>query len=746
MSTPEDVSLVDVARLLSELSLFTGLDPSAVAEIAAECRRVDLPAGAILFHQGDPGDSLYVIAQGRIGVRMQLPDGTSATLDTHGPGVSVGEMGLITGQPRVATVYAEEPSMLFQLSQSAFEQLAASHPSLVRQLSETSVPRIMRTQLADALTNLFGPLEQEALHELQASLEWLHLAPGEELFTAGSPNNGCYIVINGRLASTTTDDAGTPKLLNEIGRGECVGETALLTEEPHSTTVYAIRESNVVRLSRERFHHLIEQQPRALLQISRLIARRARSLAEGVRRRSEATTFTLIPAGPEAPLADLARRLADALAHFGPTLLLDAARVDAELSKHGAAQTTDHEPTSLALLGWLNQRVAAHRYVIFVADPTWSEWTRRCIRQADRLLIVGRAGSDPAPGPIEQALVAEPSHARSEIVLIQPDSAERPRGTAAWLDRRELFTHHHVRMGNPADLDRLARRLSGRAIGLVLGGGGARGYVHLGAIKALDEAGISIDMIAGTSMGALLGAGRAIGYSHEEMLTLAGQLSNRKKIVDITLPLVSFAATRNVTEIYRRVYGDTQIEDLWQPFCCVSSNISSATPHIHTRGALWEAIRASSSIPGLFAPFLHASGDILVDGGVMNNFPLDVMRDSMEAGTVIGVSASPSRDRSRTYNFGPSVSGWRILASRLGIGKRIRAPSLFGGIMRTIEINSVYNSRSPAFRRLADLIIQPPVEQFRILDFDSYRAIVDLGYEAAREQIAAWRTAATTNA
>ncbi|HMO56351.1 MAG TPA: cyclic nucleotide-binding and patatin-like phospholipase domain-containing protein [Roseiflexaceae bacterium] len=730
---------VDLVALLAGSALFAALDTTAHAEIAAECRPITLPAGALLFAQGDPGDSLYIIARGRMGVRMHLPDGTSTELDTHGPGVSVGEMGILTGQPRVADVYAQEASLLFQLTHAGFEHLAARHPELIQQLHRASAPRIMRTQLADALAGLFGPLEQQALHELQAALEWRSLAPGEVLFNAGEPGDSCYIVINGRLCAMLVDQLNEHKILNEIGRGECVGELALITGEPRTATVYAMRESSVVRLSNELFQHLISRHPYAMLQITRLIARRAQPAAEQTRRQTRAATFTLVAAHPDTAISGLAHQLADALSAFGPTLLLDAARLNAALNKPDAAQTTDDDPTSLALLGWLNQHMAAYQYVVFVADPTWSQWTRRCIRQADRILIVAQAGNDPTPGPIEQTLAEQTGYTRTELVLQHPADCIRPRGTMAWLAPRTVFTHHHLRLNHQADLARLVRRLTGRAFGLVLGGGGARGYVHVGAIRALHEANIPIDMIAGTSMGALIGAGYAIDYTWEELSRMAQRLSHRKQLLDLTLPFVSFAATAKVTRLYQQLFTDLQIEDLWSPFCCISSNLSNATPQLHRHGPLWAAIRASSAIPGIFAPIQHENGDILIDGGVMNNFPLDVMRDVCEAGTVIGVSAAPAHDKSRKYHFGPSVSGWRVLAGRLGLARKIRAPSLFGSVMRATEINSVYTSRSPAFRRLADLIIQPPVEQFRVLDFDAHAAIIEVGYQAARDQLAAWQ-------
>jgi predicted acylesterase/phospholipase RssA/CRP-like cAMP-binding protein len=718
---------------------FAQLDADAQAAMVAECRPVTLASGEKLFTQGDPGDSLYVLHKGRLGVRMHLPTGGYTELDELYAGVTVGEMALITGQPRVATVFALEASELVQFSRAGFDRLAASHPEVVKSITEAIIPRLLRTQLADALTNLFGPFEKSALHELQAAVEWRHVAPGTLLFQQGDLGDGLYIVINGRLRAVTSTPDGSERVLGEVGRGECVGEIALLTGEPRMATVYAVRESDVVRLSHELFARLLERYPQAMLQIARLVARRAQQPVRKPSTPNAVTNIVLLPAGPDVPLTAFAQRLEAALSSYDSAIYLDAQRFDNAIGKDGAAQTPEHDPANLALLGWFSQHATRYRYSIYLADYSWTEWTRRCLHQADRLLIVGQAGADPTPGPMEQALADVSVKARPELVLLHPDDAERPTNTLAWLTPRDVFTHHHLRLGNRSDIGRLVRRLTGRAVGLVLGGGGARGHVHSGVIRALHEAGIEVDMIAGTSMGAVVGGAYAVGNSWQQLVQIAADFSSRKKLVDLTLPLVSFAAGKKVTRFYQHLYGDLQIEDLWQPFFCMSSNLTRAEPLCHQRGSLWAAVRASSAIPGIFAPVLHENGDVLVDGGVMNNFPLDIMREQYEAGVVIGVSAAPTQDKSRNYSFGSSVSGWRVLLGRLGLAKKVRVPALLGSMMRTIELNSVYVSRSPTFRSLADVIIQPPVEQFRVLDFDAHAAIIEAGYQAAREQIAAWQ-------
>jgi predicted acylesterase/phospholipase RssA/CRP-like cAMP-binding protein len=728
---------IPLVALVATHDLFRSLDLATLADLEAELSLVRLAPGATLFRQGDAGDGMYVLVEGCLSIRFHPVDGVEIAVDEMRPLASVGEMALLTGQPRSATAIAAEASVLVRLGRAGFDRLAARHPHAMRDFAQTLLPRLHRTQLASALAGLFGPIEGAALRELQALLEWRHLPAGTTLFRQGEPGDELAIVVNGRLRIVVERPERAPQTVGEVSRGECVGEFALLTGQPRSATVHAVRDSDVVLLSQALFERLLAQYPRAMLQIARAVIAHAPSPARGD---SSATTitFALIPAGPTAPLADVARRLVDALSAFGPTLHLSGERLDALFGRHDAAQTDVDDLQDVALKSWLTEQEAIYRYLVYEADRTWSPWTRRCLRQADRTLIVGRAGADSAPGEVERGARAAGGHARAELVLVHPDDCPRPAGTAAWLDQRDLHTHHHVRLGVAADYGRLARRMTGRAIGLVLSGGGSRGLAHIGVIRALEEAGLAADMIGGTSMGALIGAGYAIDRGYAEQIQLAEAFSRRSKVFDFTLPLTSFFAARKLTGVFRELFEDIRIEDLWRPFFAVSSNLTRAEPVIHDRGLLWACVRASTAIPGVFAPVLR-DGDVVVDGGVMNNFPIDIMREAYEAGTVIGVNVSPPTEKLKDYRFGDSVSGWQVLWSRVSpFGGRVRAPSLLASLIRATEINGAYKVRSPAFQRLADLVIQPPVVQFHPLDFDAYQALIAAGYDEGRAAIAAW--------
>jgi predicted acylesterase/phospholipase RssA len=217
------------------------------------------------------------------------------------------------------------------------------------------------------------------------------------------------------------------------------------------------------------------------------------------------------------------------------------------------------------------------------------------------------------------------------------------------------------------------------------------------------------------------------------------QTAGRRHLLDMTLPVAAFFAGRKVSDLLKRDYEDLHFEDLWQPYFCISTNLTRAEMVVHEEGWLWRAVRASIAIPGIYPPMLASNGDVLVDGGLMNNMPIDLMRARPDVGTVIGVNCSPIQGDTRAYRFGSSVSGWRAVTGRLARRRTaIDAPNLMSTIMRSTEVRSTAVARSDAFRSHADLIIEPDVKMYGRLDFARCDAAIDAGYRAASTSLDAW--------
>jgi NTE family protein/lysophospholipid hydrolase len=570
---------------------------------------------------------------------------------------------------------------------------------------------------------LFQNLDEATRDAIAREVSWVQVPGGELLFRCGDAGDALFVVITGRLQAIIEVPGGPPEIVGEISQGEVVGEMALLTGESRSLTVRAIRDTTLVRFSQQAFERVAEQNPKAMLAVTRRIILRLQQRNRGVRPPVRVATVAVLTAGGGDLHRRVADRLATALRQAGPTQVLTGATVDE------ATRGLDH----LAASRWLDEQERQFAFTLYVADDSTSAWTARCVRQADRALVVAD-GDHP---PDHDRLVAW-SHQMSlrdglppvELVLLH-GSSSTPRGTSAWLAATAAESHHHVCLGVVADIERVARFLTGRAVGLVLGGGGARGFAHIGVIRAFKEAGVPIDAVGGTSMGAIIAGQCAMGIEPEAMLTLNRHhwiVNNPLK--DKTLPIVALLACHRLDAMVATMFGTVDIADLWRRYFCVSADLTNAELRVHRAGPLARATRASMSLPGIAIP-VHDNGSLLIDGGVLNNLPADIMK-TVGGGPVVAVNVSPEKDLAVSGPYPEAVSGWSLLLNR----GRVKVPGILSIIMRTTMLAST-RERNHVNHDI-DLLVNPGVEAFGMFDWDKLDAIAQCGYDCARVSLAGW--------
>ncbi len=599
--------------------------------------------------------------------------------------------------------------------------------------------RRRRLELVVHLLQIFKGLDSEVLEELVPEVEWVSLRSGETLFRQGEAAEAVFFVINGRLRVVAEESSG-PRVLNEVGPGESLGEMALLTDDVRSATVYAVRDAQLARLDEPTFRQFVEKHPAAMKRIAEFVVRRLRLQSSSKSApRARLATVAVVPASPGASVTAFAEGLTSALAQHGPATRLNRWRADEALGRPGAAELPEEDPDAMRLVQWLNEREAAYRYVVYEADPSWSGWSERAIRQADHVLVVADAHADAALGANELRMREYGRRGRApeqSLVLLWKKGSPGPSDSARWLEPRDYPRHHHVRGSEPADLVRLARVLTGSSVGLVLGGGGARGFAHIGVLRAFQELEIPVDLVGGTSIGAILAALVAMGRDPAEILD---QVRDQfESVFDPTLPIVSLLAGRRIATRLAEAFGGAAIEDLAIPFFCVSTNLTQATEVVHRRGLLVKAVRASISLPGILPPVV-SGGDLLVDGGMTNNLPIDVMHDAVVGGRVVAVDVSPEVDLHAGDEGGYEVSGWRLLRQRLSpFTQAPPPPYILNVLTRSSLVASIIAEREKQARAAASLYLKIPAEDVKLLAFDAIEEIADRGYEATRDAVASW--------
>lgn len=708
---------------------FGALEADAADALAAAMRPVRLAAGETLFRTGSAEPALYLLLAGQVHVVERLADGDETLLRTLEPGEAVDELQVLAGGRGTVEVRAATEVELARVADADRDALARRFPQLQRVWE-----RIQRQQLLCRLHAVFGVMDRALLDDLARMVEWVHRRRGELLFEQNDTGGALYLVISGRLR-TVRIEKGAARVLGEAARGEIVGELSFFGCEPRGERVEAVRDSVLVGLENAEFEQLVARRPQTLRHVTRLVVDRVNR--QGVEGPARVTNVAVVAASPGAPVAAFCDRLAAALAEHGPTLRLSAAEVERRMAEAGIAQAWGDAPDAARLLAWLEAREVDHRFVLYQADEGASAWTRRCIRQADRVLLVARADEDPGPGPVEQALARlqdRTTDAHEMLVIVHPDGSRRPSGTRRWLQARQVQEHVHLRWDGAADFARLGRMLAGRAVGVVLGGGGARGFAHIGVLRALAEAGVPIDYIGGTSMGAGVAAQYALGIAPDDLLEW-----NRRIYLEwrpqkqITLPLVSLVDNRLAGVCGERVYGDTEIEDLWTPYFAITSNLTTAEMMVHRTGLLRKYVLASASIP-VFAPPVLEGNHLLVDGALLNNLPVDVMREQ-GVGVVVASEVSLEEDASFTADAVPSA--WDVLRGRFRFGAATRPfPGIMEMAMRSSLLHSSWREKEALAK--ADFCLRPPIEPFALMAFEQMEEISKVGYAYAREAVAAW--------
>ncbi|WP_439814300.1 patatin-like phospholipase family protein [Zavarzinia sp. CC-PAN008] len=558
-----------------------------------------------------------------------------------------------------------------------------------------------RISLAGALGQvpLFAGLEPGALDLLAEQGEWFSLPGGRTLFEEGQDGTDMYVILSGMLSISVGDGRGGERQVARIRAPATVGEMALLTGHKRSASVRTLRDSALFRVERSVYQAIAQRFPAALTSFAGVLvdrleaANRGRAAADDRPR-----TLAMVPMTPGAEAQMVSEGVAAALgASGGWVRVLDSSFADRSE-------------------GWFHDVEHGADHVLYVADPEPSAWTRFTLRQADRVILLAEAGQQPTFVPDLNLVQSN----NADLVTVRRGAMVGRAPEMAGVDFR-----CSVRLGVEQDYARLARVLAGRSVGLVLSGGGARGFAHIGVVRALHEAGVPIDRVGGTSMGAIIAAGLAMGWNHEDLVRrIHAAFVARSPLNDWTLPLIALVRGRRVTRLLREHFGDMRIEDLALPFFCVAANLTSGRVAVHRTGALWRALRSTIAIPGLLPPLIE-EGELLVDGAVMNNLPTDIMA-AQRRGPTIGVDVARDSALHSLVHDLEEESIWKLAF-------RKRAPGIVAILMRSATVSS--DAQAKLCRTQADVLFEPELSDVDLRDWKAFDRVVETGYRHAMARL-----------
>lgn len=704
-----------------------------IESLGSNARSVLLADGDVLVEQGDAADNVYFIQSGTVTASKSTSQG-EVVVGTVDAGQVIGEVTVVAGGLRTATLRASGPVEVLEIERSEFEAWLNGNPEMADSVSDQARERVDRTNVATMVAELMGSSDQALVQQVVDRVEWRRLEAGEVLFRQGDLADAAYFVVGGRLMVLAATSDGSDELIAELGRGEVVGELGLLDRAPRSATVRAVRDTTLAAFSTTMFEELVATSPQMMLNVTRGILTRLRKPAQ--RKFDRAASLTIaVTADIDADA--MVSAIVDEIARFGTAKHLSSDRVDRTLNRTAISQVATDNVGVPRLAEFMHEADVGNDHVVLQTDREMTAWTRRALRQADRVVVV----CSPNPDAAERALISEifatlgdASHVATMLAVLHPATADRPRRTAALVGAWRVDDVVHLRSGSSADIGRLARLASGHGYGLVLSGGGGRGLAHLGVLRALHEQGIPVDEVAGCSMGSVIAAGVALGEAGESLMELVERQCRR--LLDYTLPVVSLVKGGRITRNIEDTFGSFDIEDLWLPFYCVSTNLTTSHLEVHRRGSTALALRASIAIPGVLPPVPHA-GHLLVDGGVLNNLPFEVMRDNSTVETIIAVDVAPDQGPRARADFGMSVSGFQALGASLRPSKSIY-PSLTSVLLRSMLTGAVRNQKASMIDGSIDLLLALHLPGIGLLDFEHCREVADAGYAAAKPAIDDW--------
>lgn len=579
----------------------------------------------------------------------------------------------------------------------------------------------MVKDLFDIIRNipLFTDINDESLRTYLPLFQLSSLKLQDILFQQQDRSDFMYVVLRGRLKAIHVDADGAQQTVGYIEPGEVVGELGAFSGELRSLTVVAEQDSELLALSASDFKNICIHHKGLMLEMMGQIIKRSQKVINLLSSSGSNKCIVVLPGNQSEVYSKVI------------SFIEDVCKNNKNVSAHhpSVSEFKLNEPKckTINIISKIGNDFSQYNF------PESSDIYLIC-DASDQVSIDYRVVN-------KAKTLAEKKACKIFLVLVHNNALDTPRHTRHWLNILPFSRHHHLKLDSIDDIHRLLRFMIERPIGLVLGGGGFKGWVHVGVLKALIEHNIPIDYLGGTSIGAVAASIFAKTLSYDASVkdiarfsSLAAQGVSWRNLI---FPFVSLYNGKKFTSAHHEVYEDLDLEDLWVPSFCMATNLTQQHSHVHLRGPLWKIIRSSTSLPGLLPPVVF-EGELYVDGGVTNNLPIDIMRSQIgPKGIIIAVDLEQQGQSTiREYEFEPTVSFLDILLSKIGFAnKSYLFPSYSELLLESLMMGASLKSQENIL--LADCLIKPNLLRY---NQDQGRknpteSLIQIGYQLAIEEI-----------
>ncbi len=567
------------------------------------------------------------------------------------------------------------------------------------------------------LSKLFDKMHLSYVNNFFHESKLLYFDTGEIIIHQGEIRKTLFIVLSGRCRAILERE-GSFQILGDVSEGELIGEYGLFTGEARTSSVCAIRPSVLLEVNEDTYLKIVGHQPQFANQLTSILLKRLErnNLQKHLQTKPKNIAVLNLQADN-----DIGGWISNIKVQFETT--------------HTTFNIYDYNFQQSNETNKIFENLEENEGLNFlVCSEVSQEWSKQCLIYSDLVILAVDFYADSDIYNIENLLNLHKVSILNKkiyLLLLHPENAPMAVNTKRWFINRNIDLHIHLRKNNSSDTARFCRIITHKAIGIVLGGGGAKGFAHVGAIKALLHCGIPIDFLGGTSAGALYGLSMSFCDFQQDKIDYYTEISAKKKLLsnDYTFPIVSLLTGTKLSNFLTDLLGTTCIEDFWIPSYCVSSNLTSASIEIHKSGLAWKKIMASSSIPGVFPPVI-INRELHVDGGVMDNLPIEAMF-SYPVNQIVAVALSSLNTNKLDIKEIPTTSS--LIWDKLWKNKKYKLPSLASIIINSLTLNST--QKQERSKSNTSIFLNLNLKGSSLLDDTHWKLIVQKGYDQTLEYI-----------
>ena len=717
-----------IYQIISSSEFASSLNKSTMEKLADVMESKTYPKSTNLYRNGDAVSKFIFIYSGE----CEMINNDNQIIRQLNQGDFFGLISLFTKSAKNYSLTTNEPTTTLELQKDDLDQLTSKDYDVKENLLHLVNQRLFNPEINKALETIAKGVNQETIAEIKKNISWKTLNDNETLFNEGDIGDSCYVIMSGRVQAVKNLGTKNELILGELKRGDIIGDMALITGENRSASIRATKLTRLIHISKDSFEEVMYNNPKALMEVSKQLINRIkyRENSDKVEKNMIVGVISLID---EKSTSIFTNSLSESLKQFGSIETLN------EINSN-----IDYKEDNINFEILLENMVSENDFVLLhPIDINDINWCKKIMQFSDHVIILGNPKDLSAISNKESNIFDDYQSlniSKYWLILNQDDTIITPKNTKTIVNCRNNIKVFHIKNNNINDIKRISRFLTKQTIGLTLGGGGAKGFAHLGVFKAMEELNIPIDVIGGTSAGSIVASQIALGTPLDDIINRNKKVNSLNMFKEYGLPYISLIKSKKIEEAAKLSAQNRDIEDLWIPFFAPATDLTNSKLFLFESGTLWEAIRSSGALPGIVLPHFK-DNNILVDGGLMNNLPVDIMKNKY-GGKIICSSCSADQSMKTEIKGIPNQS--KLALKKMMNKKKFNEefgyiPTLTDIIFKTSVVASA--SQLEQNINMSDLFLELPTSEFGITEFNdtSMMKMINLGYEYSKPMLESFK-------